>query len=114
MTAELTRRGSRADDLVQTRGRGGRAAKAASERTASGPPTGVQARTVAAGIREEPRVDLLPLEVKASRRYDAVARRLVLALGIVIVVVAAGIVACTVVAAQANASLSAAQAETQF
>lgn len=93
MTTELTRHGSR-------RGESDNSQKP-------------RARTSPTGVYSEPRVDLLPPEVKTSRRQDAIARRLVLTLGIVILVVAGAIGGSTLLAVQANASLSAAQAETQ-
>jgi hypothetical protein len=96
MTAELTRRSGRDTEEKS--------------RASRGAPS---ARQAAFDVREEPRVDLLPPEVKASRRNDAIARRLVLALGVVILLVIGGILGSTVLAAQASAGLAAAQGETQ-
>ncbi|MGN7797904.1 hypothetical protein [Leifsonia sp. 22587] len=59
-----------------------------------------------------PRVDLLPPEVKASRRNVAIGRRLLVALFVVVALVATAIGGSTVMAIQANSTLSAAQAET--
>jgi len=93
MTTELTRHGSRRGQPENAQSR--------------------RARTSPGGLHTEPRVDLLPPEVKTSRRQDAIARRLVLTLGVVILVVAGGIGGSTLLAVQANASLDATQAETQ-
>lgn len=100
MTTELTRRGSSApepDEGKRTRGKkADRKAKPVATRTGS-------------VARQEPRVDLLPPEVKVSRRNEAIARRLVLALVIVILVVAGGIGGSTYLAIQANSALTDAQ-----
>ena len=100
MTTELTRRGKSApepDEGKRARGKkGDQEAKQAPTRTGS-------------VARQEPRADLLPPEVKASRRNDAIARRLVLALVIVILVVAGGIGGSTYLAIEANAALTDAQ-----
>ncbi|WP_158865653.1 hypothetical protein [Leifsonia sp. AG29] len=120
MTAELTR----PEDVgpgTETRGRRGRSiADAAAPGgdvgvppAAGAPPKGKNKSAPRAGttLPVEPRVDLLPPEVKAARRNDAIARRLLLALVIVIAIVAASIGGSTVLAIQANATLATTQAE---
>lgn len=63
-------------------------------------------------LRREPRVDLMPLEVKAARRDEAVAHRLLLALVVVVAVVVLAIGGSSALALQAGAQLSAEQART--
>jgi cytoskeletal protein RodZ len=64
-------------------------------------------------IGAEPRVDLLPPEVRASRKRDALARQLVAFLVIVIVVVIAGVAGATFFALQSQQALAAEQSKTQ-
>lgn len=118
MTTELTRRGSRTPEPDQAKGRRGRAGKKDDDTTSTGPRESKK-RTPKAGptkpamTREEPRVDLLPPEVKSARRHDAIARRLVLALGVVILVMGSGVAGSTLLALQADSTLAASQAETE-
>ncbi len=64
-------------------------------------------------IGAEPRVDLLPPEVRASRKRDALARKLVVFLVVVVVVVIAAVAGATFFALQSQQSLAAEQAKTQ-
>ncbi|WP_426516256.1 hypothetical protein ACPPVQ_16730 [Diaminobutyricibacter sp. McL0618] len=64
-------------------------------------------------IGAEPRVDLLPPEVRASRKRDALARQLVVWLVIVIVIVVAAIAGSAFFALKSQEALTAEQAKTQ-
>lgn len=119
MTTELTRQGDSAPEPE-----GGKRARRSTKATApSGAAPKPKGRAAAKGrapatppgpsaLQREPRVDLLPPEVKTSRRHDAIARRLVLALVIVMIVVAGAIGGSTFIAVQANATLASAQQQT--
>ena len=120
MTTELTRQGDAAPEPE-----GGKRRRARTPKDGAPPETqraqnrrGAKKAEAASAhqgpsvLREEPRVDLLPPEVKTSRRHDAIARRLVLALVVVIVLVAAAIGGSTFLALQAGSTLSAAQQRT--
>lgn len=128
MTAELTRPGDASEADNRRHGRDSKAgapaapnplkAKASTAKkmpkagkTTSGQGAPSTGRTGAASA-VLPRVDLLPSEVKASRRTDAVGRRLLVVLVIVIALVATAIGGSSVMAMQAGSTLSAAQAET--
>jgi hypothetical protein len=60
----------------------------------------------------ESRVDLLPPEVRAGRRNEAIAHRMMLGLVVVIALIIAGIGGSTVLAVQARTQLQAAQSRT--
>ncbi|MFE4467546.1 hypothetical protein ACFRFH_01915 [Leifsonia sp. NPDC056824] len=118
MTTELTRQGDAAPepDGGKRRRHPKEGAPSKAQRTPKG--RGAKKDEAASAhqgpsvLREEPRVDLLPPEVKTSRRHDAIARRLVLALVVVIVLVAAAIGGSTFLALQAGSTLAAAQQQT--
>lgn len=120
MTTELTRHGDSPAEPEKGKRRRGRTEKGvpavapeAGEATKKSAGKAKAVPTATDSVRrQEPRVDLLPPEVKASRRNDAIARRLMVALVVVIVVVAGAIAATTFLAIQANASLAAAQQQT--
>lgn len=74
------------------------------------PNTGARAIVL---IGAEPRVDLLPPEVRASRKRDALARKLVVFLVVVVVVAIAAVAGATFLALQSQQALAAEQAKTQ-
>ncbi|MEN2736637.1 hypothetical protein ABCS02_02500 [Microbacterium sp. X-17] len=114
MTTELTRQGAETPEPGEGGRRRGRSPKG--EKPAQAAPQrkgkAATAPTAPSFIHLEPRADLLPPEVKTARRHDAIARRLVLALVIVIIIVAGAIGGSTFLALQAGSSLSAAQQQT--
>lgn len=112
MTAELTRPGEVPEVAKESprRGRGSKGASGAPAKPANEKKT--SAGRQAGGFAAPVRVDLLPPEVKAARRNDAIGRRLLIVLVVVIALVATAIGGSTVMAMQANSTLSAAQAET--
>ncbi len=108
MTTITGRRGAVDEEGVERKGRSMRPKGGASRKASDGEAT--PRGPLLVGI--EPRVDLLPPEVRASRKRDALVRRLLVTLVVVIVLIIAAIGGSALLALQSQQALAAAQART--